>query len=126
MTLVARGFVFSLRRLGAVVSDNVAMGIPSSPIYLFLFLTGALLLTLLLGVTLLIHSEGCYKEGDRVDPPAGWHGPRSPLMFTTTLLTMILTPIFLTVGRFVDIGDVVWVCMYHGSQLVEGQAYQPM
>mmetsp|Transcript_22662 Transcript_22662/g.52898 ORF Transcript_22662/g.52898 Transcript_22662/m.52898 type:complete len:245 (-) Transcript_22662:7-741(-) len=103
--LVSRGFSMSLKRLGSVFPDNLNKGIPALPIVLLMAFLVALLLTLAFGIVLLLHSHTC-RHGDALYA----HRSRSPLLFCSTLLTIIAAPVLVASGRCVDVGRRIWGC----------------
>mmetsp|Transcript_66051 Transcript_66051/g.123198 ORF Transcript_66051/g.123198 Transcript_66051/m.123198 type:complete len:257 (-) Transcript_66051:149-919(-) len=121
--LVSRGFKMTVRRLGSVVADARAMGIAVFPVHLFLLFSSLLLLVLVIGISVLVRTSDCWKDGDRIDHSAGWPRPLSPLMFWTTLLTMIFVPVLLVLGRCVDVIEMGLLCLAYVASFVETQPY---
>lgn len=96
--LLSRGFQLRLRFLGLTVQNNKNKGIPANACYLFTFLSSAMFLWLIYGITSLIFSHSCLRSGMIYGNRPG----RSALLFWTCLLSVIFTPILFFMGRCED------------------------
>lgn len=96
--LLSRGFQLKLRYLGLTVQKNVDKAIPENAVYLFMCLSTLMLTWLLVGIVWLITSETCRRSGMIYGNRPG----RSQLLYWTTIISIILTPFFLFVGRCED------------------------
>lgn len=92
--LVSRGFRFSPIRPVRCLPDSARNGIPKTPVLFFLGLNGFLILWGITGFIVAIASNRC-SDGVMINKTV----PRSLVMFWSTLLTSILSPIFFVLGR---------------------------
>lgn len=96
--LLSRGFQLKLRFLGLTVQRNKDKGIPGTALYLFMFLSTAMFLWLLVGLVMLFTSSTCLRSGMIYGNRPG----RSQLMFYTTIATLIIMPTLFFMGRCDD------------------------
>jgi hypothetical protein len=99
--LASRGFQLKLRYLGLTAARNSEKGIPKNPVHLFLTLSLAMMMWLVVGVIFLIGSESCHGGGNAKNSWGNRPG-RSNLLFWTMVGSIIFTPILLFLGRCDD------------------------
>lgn len=92
--LVSRGFVIKLENLGNIVKENNNRGIPKNAIYIFLVSSAAIAVWFLAGVGVLAGSNKCLIGG-RIFMLT----PRSPLLFWTILMIILISPVLAFFGR---------------------------
>lgn len=95
--LVSRGFSFRLRTLGNSIHYNKTRGVPPQAMYFYLCISFMLATWLFVGLFIIIGSNRCLAGGRFLSTQ-----DRSSLMFFTTLVTLLVAPVLLLLGRLID------------------------
>jgi len=97
--LISRGFGWSLGSINCVIADNRVKGIPGVGVLFFLLVSVLQVLWFVVGIVVVISTNHCLT--DRLARPT----PRSALLFWTTLVALVLYPVFYALGRILGASD---------------------